>query len=184
MNSERAERLVTALRARGVMAHVAEVGVYQFGVRVVIDWNIEAVWDTDGAAGLDAQVLSDGMLVGFVPHIAGSEDFTEEQLVDAIATTGYSAEGLRPPPDTTRSGPDTTGTDTGAGRSTTDTGTDTGTGAGAGTGTDGVSGGSGRPAGAPDTPAPPTPAPPVPPAGDRPSAPPGHRKPKGHWWQR
>lgn len=164
MNSERAERLVTALRARGVMAHVAEVGVYQFGVRVVIDWNIEAVWDTDGAAGLDAQVLSDGMLVGFVPHIAGSEDFTEEQLVDAIATTGYSTEGLRPPPDTTGGG-------TGTGRST-DSGTD------AATGTDSVSG-SGRPAGSPDSS-----APPVPPADDRPSAPPGHRKPKGHWWHR
>ncbi|MFJ3709793.1 MULTISPECIES: hypothetical protein [unclassified Streptomyces] len=104
MNSERATRLVSALRARGVMAHVAEVGVYQFGVRVVIDWNIEAVWDTDGAAGLDAQVLSDGMLVGFVPHIEGSEDFTEQQLVDAIATTGYSTEGLRPPTDTERRG--------------------------------------------------------------------------------
>ncbi|WP_406142034.1 hypothetical protein [Streptomyces sp. NBC_01089] len=166
MNSERAERLVTALRARGVMAHVVEVGVYQFGVRVVIDWNIEAVWDTDGAAGLDAQVLSDGMLVGFVPHIAGSEDFTEEQLVDAIATTGYSTEGLRPPPDTTGGG-----TGTGTGRST-DSGTD------AATGTDSASG-SGRPADSPDTP-----APPVPPADDRPSAPPGHRKPKGHWWQR
>ncbi|MET9533170.1 hypothetical protein ABZY02_21845 [Streptomyces sp. NPDC006649] len=161
MNSEHAERLVTALRARGVMAHVAEVGVYQFGVRVVIDWNIEAVWDTDGAAGLDAQVLSDGMLVGFVPHIAGSEDFTEQQLVDAIATTSYSTEGLRPPPGTgttTRTSP------------TPSTGT--------GTGSD--AGGPDRPDGQGQEPAA---APPPPPAGPRPASP-GHRRPRSRWWQR
>ncbi|MCX4728334.1 hypothetical protein [Streptomyces sp. NBC_01306] len=168
MNSERAERLVTALRARGVMAHVAEVGVYQFGVRVVIDWNIEALWDTDGAAGLDAQVLSDGMLVGFVPHIGGSEDFTEEQLVEAIATTSYSTEGLRPP---TR-----TETETGRGTST---GTAASAGAGTGTGTD--AGGVGEPDLPSDIPG--APAPP-PPAADRPAGPPDHRRPKGHWWRR
>lgn len=65
MDSERATRLVSDLRARRVMAHVAETGVYQFGIRVVIDNNIEALWDTDGAPGLDAEVLSDGVLVGF-----------------------------------------------------------------------------------------------------------------------
>ncbi|MFE2379560.1 hypothetical protein [Streptomyces sp. NPDC059398] len=174
MNSERAERLVTALRARGVMAHVAGVGVYQFGVRVVIDWNIEAVWDTDGAAGLDAQVLSDGMLVGFVPHISGSEDFTEQQLVDAIAATSYSTEGLRPPP----------GAETGAGSTRTgdagpdtDTATAAGTDTGAGTGPDDAVPGSG--AAADDGPGRPAP----PPAGQQ-SAPPGHRRPKGHWWHR
>ncbi|WP_405748639.1 hypothetical protein OG232_01700 [Streptomyces sp. NBC_01411] len=170
MNSERAERLVTALRARGVMAHVAEVGVYQFGVRVVIDWNIEALWDTDGAAGLDAQVLSDGMLVGFVPHIGGSEDFTEQQLVEAIATTSYSTEGLRPP---TRS-------ETETGR-----GTSTGTAASAGAGTDTDTGTDAGGVGEPDLPSdiPGPPAPP-PPAADRPAGPPDHRRPKGRWWRR
>jgi hypothetical protein len=97
VDSERATRLVSDLRARRVMAHVAETGVYQFGIRVVIDNNIEALWDTDGAPGLDAEVLSDGVLVGFVPHIAGSEDFTDQQLVDAIAATRYSTEGLGSP---------------------------------------------------------------------------------------
>ena len=99
MDEERANRLVAALRARGVMAHLAEVGVYEFGIRVVLDADVEALWDTDGAAGLDAEVVSDGVLVGFVPHIAGSENFDEQQLVDTIAGTDYSAEGLHPPAD-------------------------------------------------------------------------------------
>ncbi|QDY75551.1 hypothetical protein [Streptomyces qinzhouensis] len=99
MDEERAKRLVAALRARRVMAHVVEAGVYEFGVRVVVDGAIEALWDVDGAAGLDAELVEDGVLIGFVPHVPGSEEFTEEQLVDAIATTRYSAEGLRPPTD-------------------------------------------------------------------------------------
>jgi len=45
----------------------------------------EAEWDTDGTAGLEAQVMCDGMLVGYVPQIEGSEDFDEPQIVDAIA---------------------------------------------------------------------------------------------------
>ncbi|MFJ8233587.1 hypothetical protein ACIQ9E_27080 [Streptomyces sp. NPDC094448] len=97
MDEERAKRLVAALRTRRVMAHVVEAGVYEFGVRVVVDGAIEALWDVDGAAGLDAELVEDGVLIGFVPHVPGSEDFTEDQLVEAIATTRYSAEGLRPP---------------------------------------------------------------------------------------
>ncbi|MFJ7496439.1 hypothetical protein ACIQZB_35810 [Streptomyces sp. NPDC097727] len=100
MDSERAGRLVSALRARGVMAHLVEAGVYEFGIRVVLDEGIEALWDVDGASGLDAEIVSDGVLIGFVPHVSGSESFTEEQLVESIATTRYSAEGLRPPSDT------------------------------------------------------------------------------------
>ncbi|MCQ4079491.1 hypothetical protein NGB36_02465 [Streptomyces sp. RB6PN25] len=99
MDSERAKRLVSALRARGVMAHLAEVGVYEFGIRVVLDEDAEALWDTDGTAGLDAEVVSDGVLIGYVPHIPGSAEFTEEQIVDAIATATYSEEGLHPPAD-------------------------------------------------------------------------------------
>ncbi|AZK92880.1 MULTISPECIES: hypothetical protein [Streptomyces] len=97
MDEERAKRLVAALQSRRVMAHVVEAGVYEFGVRVVVDGAIEALWDVDGAAGLDAELVEDGVLIGFVPHVPGSEDFTEDQLVEAIATTRYSAEGLRPP---------------------------------------------------------------------------------------
>ncbi|MFH8475544.1 hypothetical protein [Streptomyces sp. NPDC018000] len=107
MDAERADRLVSALRARGVMAHLVEAGVYEFGIRVVLDEGIEALWDVDGASGLDAEIVSDGVLIGFVPHVPGSEGFTEEQLVDSIATTQYSAEGLRPPSDTPPAAPRT-----------------------------------------------------------------------------
>jgi hypothetical protein len=48
-----------------------------------------AEWDTDGTIGLEAQVMQDGDLVGFVPKIDGSEDFDEAQIVDAIARTNY-----------------------------------------------------------------------------------------------
>jgi hypothetical protein len=47
------------------------------------------MWDTDGTAGLEAQVMRDGMLVGFVPVIEGSEYFNDDQVVDAIARTDY-----------------------------------------------------------------------------------------------
>jgi hypothetical protein len=56
----------------------------QFGVRVSLPGGREAEWDTDGMAGLEAQVMRDGMLVGFVPVIEG---FGEEQVIDAIART-------------------------------------------------------------------------------------------------
>jgi hypothetical protein len=58
-------------------------------VRVTLPGGREAEWDTDGAAGLEAQVMQDGMLVGYVPEIEGSEDFDEAQVVDAIARTDY-----------------------------------------------------------------------------------------------
>ncbi len=99
MDTNRADRLTSRLRARDVMAHVDRTGVYECGIRVVLDTNVEALWDLDGAAGLDAEVLSDGVLIGFVPHIEGSEDFTDEQIVDHIATTRYDLEGLHPPTD-------------------------------------------------------------------------------------
>jgi len=63
--------------------------VGQFGVRVSLPGGREAEWDTDGTAGLEAQVMCDGMLVGYVPQIDGSEDFDESQIVDAIARTDY-----------------------------------------------------------------------------------------------
>lgn len=68
---------------------MAKEGVYQFGVRIALPDGREAVWDTDGTAGLEAQVMRDGMLVGFVPQLTGSEDFDEQQVVDAIQRTDY-----------------------------------------------------------------------------------------------
>ncbi len=89
MDENRARRVVDALRARGVPAHLERAGVAQYGVRVVLFDGRQAIWDTDGTAGLEAQVMRDGVLVGFVPMIEGSDGFDEGQVVDAIARTDY-----------------------------------------------------------------------------------------------
>ena len=88
MDEFRARRVVDALRDRGVNAHLFR-GPGQYGVRVTLPGGREAEWDTDGTAGLEAQVMEDGMLVGYVPEIEGSEDFSEAEVVDAIARTDY-----------------------------------------------------------------------------------------------
>ncbi|MFC8081055.1 hypothetical protein ACFUN8_36610 [Streptomyces sp. NPDC057307] len=106
MDSDRAERLTAELRARGVMAHLVHAGVYEFGIRVVLDDRIEALWDLDGAAGLDAEIVNEGALIGFVPHVPGSEEFTEEQLVNCIATTNYALDTLQRPADRTTGQPE------------------------------------------------------------------------------
>jgi hypothetical protein len=89
MEENRARRVADALRDRGVDAQLEKAGVYQFGIRVRISNGREAVWDTDGTAGLEAQVMRDGILVGFVPSIPGSEQFTEQQIIDAMVRTDY-----------------------------------------------------------------------------------------------
>ncbi len=90
MDENKALHVVDALRERGINAHVEEAGVYQFGVRVVLADGREAVWDADGAAGLEAEVLEDGDLVGFVPTIPGSESYDVAAITDAIARADYS----------------------------------------------------------------------------------------------
>jgi hypothetical protein len=89
MEENRARRVVDALRERGINAHSARMGVYQFGVTVKLSDGREAQWDTDDTATLEAQVMRDGMLVGFVPVIEGSEDFDEQQVIEAITATDY-----------------------------------------------------------------------------------------------
>jgi len=90
MDESKARKLVDLLREQGVDAHVAHEAVYQIGIRVVLGDGREAVWDTDGTAGLEAQVMRDGMLVGFVPQIAGSAEFDLAQAAAAIAGTDYA----------------------------------------------------------------------------------------------
>jgi len=85
----RARHVVDKLRERGIDAHLARAGVDQFGISIRLPGGREAQWDTDGAVGLEAVVLQDGDLVGFVPKIEGSEDFGEDQVADAIARTDY-----------------------------------------------------------------------------------------------
>lgn len=89
MDENKARRVVDVLRERGTNADLARVGVYQFGVVVRLPDGREATWDSDDTATLEAQVMRDGMLVGYVPEIEGSDDFTEEQIVDAIMRTDY-----------------------------------------------------------------------------------------------
>jgi hypothetical protein len=89
MEENRARRVVDALRERGIDAHMLRAGVDQFGVQVSLHDGRNAEWDTDGTIGLEAQVMQDGDLVGFVPKIEGSENFDEAQIVDAIARTDY-----------------------------------------------------------------------------------------------
>jgi len=89
VDEDRARRVADTLRERGIDAHLERAGVYQFGVRVSLGDGREAIWDSDGTATLEAQVMRDGNLVGFVPVIEGSEDYDEAQVVDAIARTDY-----------------------------------------------------------------------------------------------
>jgi hypothetical protein len=103
VEENQARRVVDALRERGVPAHVARVAAAQFGISVVLSGDREAIWDSDGTAGLEAQVMGNGMLVGFVPVIPGSEDFDDAQIIDAIARTDYDQPVARqrataPPP--------------------------------------------------------------------------------------
>jgi hypothetical protein len=91
MQPDRAQQVVDILRGWGLAAHVAKASAFRHGVRVVLDSHTEAVWDTDGAAGLEAQVLGDGRLIGFVPPIPGSErdGITAQQQAHLIARTDY-----------------------------------------------------------------------------------------------
>jgi hypothetical protein len=104
MEENRARRVVDALRERGIDAHMLRAGVDQFGVQVSLHDGRNAEWDTDGTIGLEAQVMQDGDLVGFVPKIDGSEDYDEAQIVDAIARTDYdqpiaTERAVAPPPE-------------------------------------------------------------------------------------
>lgn len=103
MEEMKARRVVDALRDRGTDADLARVGVHQFGITVHLPDGREAVWDSDGTASLEAQVMRDGMLVGFVPVIEGSDDYSEEQIIEAIVRTDYdqpiaSQRSETPPP--------------------------------------------------------------------------------------
>lgn len=89
MQPDQAEQIVALLRSRRLMAHVHPTGLQNAAIRVVLPGGREAIWDGDAAAGLEAQVLADGMLVGFVPVIPGSENFDAEQCASAIAAADY-----------------------------------------------------------------------------------------------
>ena len=108
MDEATAEQVVELLRARRIFASVnRRAGVYNVGVRVVIPDGREAIWDNDGAAGLEAMVLRDGMLVGFVPQLPDSDDLDAARIAGIIADVDYDARPQLPP--TRPSSPPATG---------------------------------------------------------------------------
>ncbi|MDX6256043.1 MAG: hypothetical protein QOJ11_2377 [Frankiales bacterium] len=91
MQQQQAERIVATLRESRVMAHLHSIGVYEFAIRVVLPDGREAIWDADGAAGLEATVMRDNVLVGMVRTIPGSEAYDDDTAAAAIAATDYDA---------------------------------------------------------------------------------------------
>jgi hypothetical protein len=92
MEESVAADVVERLRARSLFAHLnRRAGVYNVGVRVVIPDGREAIWDNDGAAGLEAMVLRDGVLVGFVPQMPDSDDLDAATIANIIAAADYDA---------------------------------------------------------------------------------------------
>jgi hypothetical protein len=107
MDEERAHRVVGMLRARNVFAHVKlpHAGITRYGIRVVLPDGREAIWDNDGTAGLEAQVMRNGVLVGFVPSIEGSENYGDDAVVEAIARADYDQPVSRSRPVSTTAPP-------------------------------------------------------------------------------
>ena len=103
MDENLARRVADALRDRGIDAHLETAGIDVYGVRVVLSGGREAIWGNEGTSSLEAEVLLDGDLVGFIPEIAGSAAFDEAQIVDALARADYEEPNGRelpeaPPP--------------------------------------------------------------------------------------
>src|SRR5579863_5045813 len=105
MDENRAQRVVDALWDRGIDAHLRKQGVDAYAVRVPAGGGREALWGAEGTTGLEAEVLLDGDLVGFVPEIPGSAAFDEAEIVDAIARADYDEPVGRELPEAPPPGP-------------------------------------------------------------------------------
>jgi len=105
MDENRARRVADALRDRGIDAHLRKQGVDAYAVQVPAGGGREAVWGAEGTTGLEAEVLLDGDLVGFVPEIPGSAAFDEAEIVDAIARADYEEPVGRERPEAPPPGP-------------------------------------------------------------------------------
>jgi hypothetical protein len=105
VEENKALHLVDLLRDRGVDAHLERSpgGIHGFGVRVDLHDGRQAIWGGARTTRLEAEVMRDGVLVGFREGIEGSENFTPEQMVEAIVATDWSEpiahRSTRPVPD-------------------------------------------------------------------------------------
>lgn len=94
MRTDTAQQVVDILRGWGLSAHLARVSPYRHGVRIVLNRDTEAVWDTDGATGLEAQILGNGKLVGLVPKVPGTdESLPAQRIAEIIAHADYKLPG-------------------------------------------------------------------------------------------
>jgi len=91
MQEQRAGRVMAGLHAVGADAHLERNSVYEFGVAVQLPDGRRAVWDADGSDVLSATVMSDGVLVGYVPIVASSAGLSDQATVAVIARTDYDA---------------------------------------------------------------------------------------------
>lgn len=89
MNRDMAASVVQQLTAWNVPATVAPIGLHSAAVRVRLGGGREALWDADAAAGLDAQVLRDGVLVGYVAALPDSAGLSSGHTAWLIATADY-----------------------------------------------------------------------------------------------
>jgi len=76
MQRDTATAEVGQLTAGGIEGATISRGQHRAGVRVRLPDGREARWGIDGSATLEAVVLHDGVLVGFVPPLARSTEFT------------------------------------------------------------------------------------------------------------
>src|SRR6202020_718583 len=90
MQEDRARRVADALRDRGIDAHLLNEGIDIYGVRVKLGGGREAVWGLEGTSSLEAEVLLDGDLVGFIPETPVPPESPDAQAPAAIARADYA----------------------------------------------------------------------------------------------
>lgn len=97
MDKDKAIAVVEQLTTWNVPATVAPIGMYSAAVRVRLGGGREALWDADGAAGLEAQVLRDGVLVAYVAELPDSAGLPAAHTAWLIATADYDVIPRRNP---------------------------------------------------------------------------------------
>lgn len=97
MDKDKAAAVVDQLTAWNVPATVVPVGMHSAAVRVRLGGGREALWDADGTAGLNAQVLRDGVLVGYVAELPDSAALPAAHQAWLIATADYDVTPRRRP---------------------------------------------------------------------------------------